>query len=229
MDRVLVVAAHPDDDILGCGGTVALLTSRGRDVRVQFLADGVGSRADRPQHADERKDDARRALAIVGATDVGFAGFPDNAMDTVPLLDICKTVAQTVAEFRPDTVLTHSLSDLNIDHRLTAEAVLVAARPHPESPVQRVLNFEVPSATGWRPAADAFDPRFHVDVTGTRDAKLAALQEYEVEMRPWPHARSLEAVDALMRWRGAMVGVEAAEAFEIALWIHREGDGVGDG
>jgi LmbE family N-acetylglucosaminyl deacetylase len=219
MQRVLVVAAHPDDDILGCGATLARLSAAGAGIRVLFLADGVGSRDDQPQRDSERRDDARRALGHVGVQDCAFANLPDNALDTVPLLDLCRLVTEEVDRFGPDTVLTHSLADLNIDHRCAADAALVASRPQPGSTVRRVLHFEVPSATGWRPTAPQFDPRYHVDVTDHVDAKMAALREYDVEMRPWPHARSYGAVEALLRWRGASVGVAAAESFEVSLWL----------
>lgn len=224
MNRILVVAAHPDDDVLGCGATMARLTADGCAVKVLLLADGVGSRERMPQELEGRQRDAQSALAELGVTDVDIEQLPDNSMDTIPMLDISRMVAARVESFAPDTILTHSLSDLNVDHRLTADAALIAARPQPGSPVRRVLNFEVPSATGWRPGAETFDPRFHVDVSGFVGAKLAALRHYDVEMRAWPHARSYEAVEALLRWRGASVGVEAAEAFEVSLWIH---DGIG--
>ncbi|MDI1291037.1 MAG: PIG-L family deacetylase [bacterium] len=219
MRRVLVVAAHADDDVLGCGATMARLASEGAAVRVEFLSDGVASRDMQPQDAAARRADAVRALAALGVDEVEFGEFPDNAMDTVSRLDVCKRVSQTVEQFEPDTVLTHSVTDLNVDHRITAEAALVASRPQPGSPVRRVLNFEVPSSTGWRPSGDRFDPRFHMDVTDFVAAKLAALHEYDIEMRPWPHARSYEAVEALMRWRGSAVGVEAAESYEVSLWL----------
>lgn len=217
--RVLVVAAHPDDDVLGCGGFMARLAAEGASVEVLLLSDGVTSRDVQPQEVVERQQSAREALAVLGVGQPHLEHFPDNAMDTVPLLEVARVVTEKVEALEPDTLITHSLSDLNVDHRLTAEASLIAARPQPGSPVRRVLQFEVPSATGWRPSAQAFDPRFHVDVTGYVDAKLAALRCYDAEMRAWPHARSYEAIEALLRWRGASVGVEAAEAFEVALWI----------
>ena len=220
MRRVLVVAAHPDDDVLGCGGLMARLRADGADVRVLLLADGVSSRDEQPQELAERHANARSALAELGVGHVDIETLPDNALDTVPLLDIARLVSARTSEFAPDTVLTHSLTDLNIDHRLTAEAALIAARPQPGSPVRRVLHFEVPSATGWRPSGRPFDPRFHADVSGHVEAKLAALRHYDAEMRPFPHARSYEAVEALLRWRGASVGVAAAEAFEVSHWIH---------
>lgn len=219
MRRVLVVAAHPDDDVLGCGGYMGRLTARGTEVGVMLLSDGVTSREIQPQEVVHRQQSAREALAVLGVRAPWLEHYPDNAMDTVPLLDVAKVVTDRVVDFEPDTILTHSLSDLNIDHRLTAEAVLIAARPQPHSPVRRLLHFEVPSATGWRPEGSTFDPRLHVDVSAFMTAKLEALRCYDAEMRAWPHARSYEAVEALMRWRGASVGVEAAEAFEIGLWI----------
>jgi LmbE family N-acetylglucosaminyl deacetylase len=221
MDRVLVVAAHPDDDILGCGATLARLSRSGAAIRVLFLADGVGSREDQPQRDSERREDARRALAEIGVEDSVFASLPDNALDTVPLLELCRMVTEEVDAFAPDTVLTHSLADLNIDHRLSADAAMVACRPQPSSSVRHLLHFEVPSATGWRPSGHHFDPRYHVDVTDHVEAKMAALRTYDVEMRPWPHARSYDAVLAQLHWRGASVGVPAAESFEVSLWLER--------
>ena len=217
--RVLVVAAHPDDDVLGCGGYMCRLAAEGALVEVLLLSDGVTSRAEQPQEVLERQQSAQEALAVLGVGPPHLEHFPDNAMDTVPLLEVARVVSERVEALEPDTVITHSLSDLNIDHRLTAEASLIASRPQPGSPVRRVLQFEVPSATGWRPSAQAFDPRFYADVSEVVDRKLAALRSYDVEMRSWPHARSYEAVEALLRWRGASVGAAAAEAFEVALWI----------
>ncbi len=198
---------------------MARLAREGARVQVLLLSDGVTSRAVQPQEVLERQRSANDALALLGVGEPHLEHFPDNAMDSVPLLHVARVVTEHVATFRPDTVITHSLSDLNVDHRLTAEASLIASRPQPGSPVRRVLHFEVPSATGWRPSAQSFDPRFHVDVTDEVDRKLAALRCYDPEMRSWPHARSYEAVEALLRWRGAAVGVAAAEAFEVALWI----------
>lgn len=219
MQRLLVVAAHPDDDILGCGGTLARVSDAGSSVRVVFVADGVASRDAPPESVEERRASALRALRHVGVTDAVFLDLPDNALDTIPLLDVCRAVEREVADFLPDTVLTHSLADLNVDHRCCADAVLVACRPQPGSPVRRILNFEVPSATGWRPSTQVFDPRYHVDVSAVVARKEAALAEYATEMRPWPHARSLDAVAAQLKWRGASVGVPAAEAFEVSLWL----------
>lgn len=217
--RVLVVAAHPDDDVLGCGGYMARLAAEGAHVDVLLLSDGVTSRDVQPQAVLDRQESARAALTVLGVGAPHLEHFPDNAMDSVPLLDVARAVTERVESLEPDTLITHSMTDLNVDHRLTAEASLIAARPQPGSPVRHVLQFEVPSATGWRPSAQAFDPRFHVDVTRYVHAKLSALRCYDAEMRPWPHARSYDAVEALMRWRGAAVGAEAAEAFEVALWV----------
>lgn len=220
MRRVLVVAAHPDDDVLGCGATIARLAAEGAEVAVQFVADGVTSRADgAPQDVESRQADARAALSELGVSETRFGGLVDNALDTVPMLDIARLVSSSVSELEPDSVLTHALADLNIDHRITADAALVATRPQPGCSVRRLLHFEVLSATGWRPGSHTFDPRYFVDVSAFVDAKQRALHHYDLEMRPWPHARSYDAVEHLARWRGASVGLPAAEAFEVSRWI----------
>ena len=138
-------------------------------------------------------------------------------MDSVPLLKVAQAIAAETERFPPDVVYTHHAQDLNVDHRTVHEAVLTVFRPQPGAQKPLILAFEVPSSTEWRApsAATAFIPNWHVDVSEDLERKLAALRIYEMEMRAWPHARSLKAVEHLARWRGACVGVEAAEAFEL--------------
>jgi LmbE family N-acetylglucosaminyl deacetylase len=221
---VLVVAAHPDDEVLGCGGTLARLARAGTAVHVGFLADGVASRAGTAaQTAGERRAAAARAAQILGVQSVAHHGFPDNACDTVPLIEITKVVEQWIARLQPDTVLTHHAGDVNVDHRRAHEAVITACRPQPGRCVTRILCFEVPSSTEWQPPGSgvAFAPSLFVDIAAELAMKRRALEAYDVEMRPWPHSRSYEAVEHLARWRGATVGCEAAEAFMIARQILR--------
>lgn len=222
MKSILVLAAHPDDDVLGCGGTIARLAWKGSRVHVAYLADGVSSRARDSGEAAvgsadfaERRAAARRACEILGATCVHFGDLPDNRLDSVALLDIVKPVEALIARYAPDTVLTHHAGDLNVDHRRTFEAALTACRPQPGHPVKTLLSFEVPSSTEWQrsAAACAFTPNWFVDISASLDRKLAALDAYGKEVRAWPHPRSRRGVEALARWRGASVGVEAAEAF----------------
>jgi len=146
-----------------------------------------------------------------------FGGFPDNRMDTVALIDVVKQVEKVVAEIRPTVIYTHHPGDLNVDHGVVARAVLTACRPLPGSGVRAIYSFEVLSSTEWTPAALAapFAPSRWVSVAPFLDAKIAALNAYAGEMRPFPHARSIEAVRALAALRGAQCGHPAAESFSV--------------
>ncbi|MCR6672047.1 PIG-L deacetylase family protein [Devosia ginsengisoli] len=214
--NVLVIAAHPDDEVLGCGGTIAKYVRTGAVVNVAFLADGVYSRA-QVDDAEliRRQQAARTALRILGANAPSFGAFPDNRMDSVPLLDIIKSVEQRIDEYQPDLVLTHHAGDVNVDHRLIHEAITAACRPQAGHPVKSLRFFEVASSTEWQipGSAPTFAPTWFEDISATFEAKMAALDAYAMEMRAWPHPRSMEGVAALARWRGATIGVDAAEAF----------------
>lgn len=220
--NILTIAAHPDDEVLLAGGAMARHVAEGDAVHVLLMAEGATSRAATRDQADldeveALKGAARAAAAALGVASLRFGGFEDNRMDSVDLLDLVKVVEAEVGRVGPEVVYTHHPYDLNIDHRLTCEAVLTACRPLPGSPVREVLAGEVLSATGWGPARpeQAFCPTLWVDVAAHLAAKTKALEAYAGEMRPFPHARSMEAVEAQARLRGAQVGVAAAEAFEV--------------
>lgn len=217
-ERILAIAAHPDDEVLGCGGTLAAAAARGAEVHVAFLADGVFSRSQSAEAHDElqrRRAAARKACEIIGARSVQFGDFPDNRMDSVPLLDITKAIEELISVHKPDTIYTHHAGDVNIDHRCIHQALIPACRPQRGHPVKTLLFFEVASSTEWQPPGSGvpFQPNWFVDISATLDTKIAALDAYAEEMRPWPHPRSVEGVKALARWRGATIGAEAAEAF----------------
>ena len=227
--RTLVVAAHPDDEVLGCGGTIARITAGGGIVQTIFLADGESSRfpiSDIHSHTVNEKILARRKAAnmaarILGSEPPKFYDFPDNRLDTIALLDITKIVEEEIALFAPQRVITHFAGDLNQDHQIVLEAVLIATRPHVGSCVKEVISFELPSSTEWRPpgAVLQFSPNLFVNVDGFVDLKFAALDAYEVEMRNFPHPRSKEAIEALMKWRGAIVGSKSSECFMVERLI----------
>ena len=219
--KILVLAAHPDDEILGCGGAMAKHVRAGDQVHVVLMAEGVTSRNEQRDAAlDQDKlsqlaSAAREANAVLGVTEVTMLHLPDNRMDSLDRLDVIKLVEAEIARVRPEMVYTHHAGDLNIDHRIIHESVLTACRPQPGHCVKTLLFFEVASSTEWMPASSApmFAPNWFVDISSCLDLKLQALTCYESEMREWPHARSIKALESLARWRGASVGVEAAEAF----------------
>lgn len=209
-DTVLVVAAHPDDELLGCGGTIARHARDGAKVHVLFMTDGVGARGSSGGEAARRKS-AEAALKILGAEAPVFLNFPDNAMDGVALLDIVKKVEETFARVKPTIVYTHHGGDLNVDHQVTHRATMTACRPLPGFSVRAIYGFEVLSSTEW--SLTPFQPSRFVAID--IELKLKALREYHQEMREAPHARSYEAVKALAVVRGASAGLPAAEAFSV--------------
>jgi LmbE family N-acetylglucosaminyl deacetylase len=216
--RVAVIAAHPDDEVLGCGGTIRRHTLAGDEVWTVILADGEGSRDAAGKEAVAAREVAMRAAAeILGIRHHATHRLPDNRLDAMPLLDLIKIVEAHIREIAPAVVYTHHAGDLNVDHRCVNQAVLTACRPQPGIAVRRIAFFEIPSSTEWQmpSSAAAFTPNHFVDIGATLDAKMAALKAYCGEMRRWPHARSYEAVEHLARWRGATIGCTAAEAFVI--------------
>ena len=215
---ILVVAAHPDDEVLGCGGTMARFSRAGHKVLTLILGEGLTSRRgehERKHHAPELSKlvkAAERANEILGVTSLTLRGFPDNRMDSLDRLEVIREVERIIQGTQPEIVYTHHRGDLNIDHQITREAVATACRPMPGQPVTKLCFFEVPSSTEWQVPvlASAFVPNYFVEITETLDLKLEALRAYHSEMRLWPHARSMEAVEHLARWRGASIGVCAA-------------------
>ena len=218
---ILVIAAHPDDEVLGCGGTIARHADAGDQVQVLIVAEGATSRQqqrDRLQAGDELStlaQAAQTAGSILGAAGVELFDLPDNRLDSLDRLDLIKRIEQHIDHHQPQVVYVHHAGDVNVDHRRLHEAVVTACRPTPGHPVRRLLSFEVASSSEWQPpgSAPAFQPNWFVDISVQWQRKREALVAYATEMRPWPHARSLEALEHLARWRGAQVGVEAAEAF----------------
>lgn len=213
--KILVVAAHSDDETLGCGGTIARHVLAGDHVEVLFLTDGVGARGSKKAEAQARNLAASSALDILGVQRTGNLNLPDNRLDTVPLLDIVKGVASFAETCAPDTIYTHHVGDLNIDHRIANQAVLTAFRPDPAQSVRSIYSFEVCSSTEWAFATlgEVFVPNLYVDISETWERKERALAAYSDEMRAFPHARSSESLRALAVCRGSSVGMHMAEAF----------------
>lgn len=222
MKTILAIAAHPDDEALGVAGTLARHAAEGDAVHIVFLADGEGARGSK-DNLSERRDAAQKAGDILGAKSVSFHDFPDNQMDTVPLLDVAQAVEKIIDEVKPQIIYTHHGGDLNVDHQVTHRAVLTACRPMPESGIEEIYGFEVLSSTEWAsPDQDtSFRPTHHVDISDYYDQKKKSLKCYDAEMRAFPHARSYEAVEALAVLRGAQVGLKKAESFTCLRSVRR--------
>ena len=226
---VLVVAAHPDDEVLGCGGAIARHRARGDTVRVVFLAEGVTARFSAAEAASakvqalsqRRNQNGIRALALLGveASQVFLSDRYCCRLDTVPQIELVKDVERHIRELRPRRIYTHAGHDTNVDHRMAQQVVLTAARPMERSPID-LYAFEVLSSTEWNPTVP-FAPTTFVDVADTLDKKLAALRCYEDEVHEPPHPRSIEAVRALATFRGAQAGLRSAEAFQLLRAIER--------
>lgn len=224
MKKILVIAAHPDDEVLGCGGTIAKHVRNGDEVHVLILAEGITSRDNTKVSETSRADIAKlknaanEAHRILGSSSIKLMDFPDNRMDSVDLLDVIKVVENEINDKMPEIVYTHHHSDLNIDHRITHQTVFTACRPEPGAIVKKIYCFEVASSTEWQApmAGVPFIANTFVDISKTLDKKLSALKAYNSEMKPWPHSRSIKAVEHLARWRGASAGFEAAEAFVLS-------------
>lgn len=215
-DRIAAIFAHPDDEVLACGATLARHAAEGAEVRILILATGLASRGAAADVAFAAlRQDGERAAAAMGAQGIEFADFPDNAMDSVPLLDVVKRVEAFLAAFPARRVYTHHAGDVNVDHRVVHQAVITACRPLPGAAVREILAGEVNSSTEWAPAGSLppFLPTEFVNVSATLAAKQAAMACYGSELREWPHPRSLRGIEALARWRGTQSGCDAAEAF----------------
>ena len=212
---VLVVAAHADDEVLGCGGTIARLSASGRQVQIMFMTDGISARLEGDGEA--RRKAAIEAATIMGAETPRFGDFPDNAMDSIPLLEVARAVEVVINKFRPSLVLTHHHGDLNIDHEIVNRAVLTACRPQPGFCVRTLLAYSVRSSTEWAVPSQGnrFNPDVFINIEHQMDIKAKALAAYEMELREFPHTRSLEAVRHEAAVQGASVGLHAAEAMKL--------------
>lgn len=228
--KVLVIAAHPDDEILGMGGTIRKYVKDGHKVKIVIMATGIFARRSEKYHnstryemneiskqtmekelADLRKD-AIKASRMLGVSDVEFVNFPDNEMDTVSNLQITKKIESAIQQFNPEIVYTHSKHDVNVDHRILYAATITATRPMPRCKVKQVISFEIPSSTEWG-FPSSFSPNIFVDINKELPTKIKALLAYKNEIREFPHPRSAEAIKIIAKRWGTVCGFHAAEAF----------------
>lgn len=222
--KVMAIAAHPDDELLGLGATLARHAEAGDEVHAVVLSEGATARYD--DGAKSLLQEAgRRAAVVLGLRSIQFLGMPDQKLDTLPLLEIIQAIERVLDGLGPDVVYTHHWGDVNRDHRVVCEAVMVAARPIGANFPRRVYCFETPSSTEWSAPdpAGAFVPNHFVDVTPTIEKKLAAMACYETELRAPPHPRSLEALRARAAYWGQIVTRPYAEAFVLARSVDTSG------
>lgn len=224
--RILVIAAHPDDEVLGCGGTIARMSKEGHDISIIILGEGITSRYLHREDADKEllqnlHEHSHNVAKLLGVHDLQMFNLPDNRFDTTPLLDIVKILERQIEKVMPECIYTHHSADLNLDHVLTNRATLIATRPLENSPVKTVLSYEVPSSTEWafQTNRPGFQPNIFVDVTKTIDIKIEAMKIYDGENREFPHPRSSESLRAISRRWGSVSGLKAAEAFELIRHI----------
>lgn len=219
--KILVVAAHPDDEILGCGGTIIRHSEENDEVHIMIMAEGITSR-DNSRNKDFRHEElktlhqnTKQAAAIMGVKSIEIFDFPDNRMDSISLLDIVKKIETKIKEFQPNIVYTHHSGDVNIDHMITHNAAVTACRSLPGQSVKRLLFFETLSSTEWQmqTSSKIFKPNWYVEIGKTFEKKLEALRCYSSEMREYPHSRSYEGVGILAQYRGLAIGEKYAEAF----------------
>ncbi len=218
---ILVIAAHPDDEVLGCGGMMAKLSTNNA-VHTLIMGEGLTSR--RPNRSDtdsklidKLTQDAKNSAKVLGTESISFLNLPDNRFDEVSLLSIVKSVEKHIDLIKPDTIYTHQPGDLNIDHQITFRAVLTATRPLKSTSVKNLYSFEIPSSTEWsfNQLGHVFNPNMFYDITDTLETKLEALECYSDEMREYPHPRSMKAIKSIASRWGSVSGSDYAEAFQL--------------
>lgn len=214
--KILIVAAHPDDEVLAMGGTMARMSSQGHDIQVVFLATGMLARGKSKRHLTglrQLRDDSRKALKLLKVRPPLFGTLPDNQMDSVPLLKVIKIVEQHILNFRPETIYTHWRNELNVDHQIAYQAVVTATRPF-QGNVSSLYAFSVPEATMYMPE-NSFKPNCYVDISKTLKLKIEAMNLYQTEIRKEPQVRSNKGITTVASYYGFMSGLEYAEPFRL--------------
>jgi LmbE family N-acetylglucosaminyl deacetylase len=214
--RHLVIAAHPDDEVLGAGGTIAAASRAGDEVHVLVLSEGVSLLIGRgPSSIEEARARCVAAGQVLGAADVTFGGFgSDGLMCDGKQSEVVAVISSALGRVGPHQVLTHHGGDVHADHRLVAESTVWATRAGTCAGLAKVMQYEVPSSTEQqRIPSLRFAPNLYVDISETLPVKQAALNAYADEMRDYPHGRSFRALEAQARFRGIEAGYPMAEAF----------------
>ena len=218
-EKILVICAHPDDEVLGCGGSLLKLSKK-YDVSICYVADGESSRSNKKELIQKRYNQAKKVGKILKVKKQFFLDFPDNKLDTIPMLEIARYLLKIVKKEKPTIIFTHSINDLNIDHRKTFEATMIAARPSSKNNIKKILSFEILSSTGnFHYKKKLFNPNYFIDIEKFIDQKIELMKIYKDEVMPYPHQRSLKAIKNLSKYRGNQCALKNAEAFELLRFV----------
>lgn len=211
--KMLVIGAHPDDEVYGCGATIARLSKEGHEIYVLIVSEGSTAQYEDKSIITKKREEAEEVKSILGIKEYIFGDFPDMKLDTVPHIELNKFISEAVSRVKPEWIFTHSHLDLNKDHRVVYHSTMVAARPQVDY-VKRILCYEVPSTTEL--GEEPFKPEVFIDVSDYLQKKSDAVNAYKTELREFPHGRSIEAVEALAKYRGYTSNCRYAEAFTVA-------------
>ena len=222
--KILVIAAHPDDEVLGAGGVIKKHAKNGDSVYCLILGRGVESRFSGESEKSNWQEKARNkesldAVQVLGIKEIFFEDFPDQRFDAVDFLEIVKKVEIYISRICPDIIYTHYGNDLNLDHKIVFQAVATACRPCNENCPKEIYCFEVLSSTEWQLGGEKFEPNVYVDIKEEIGDKVRAMESYRSELRNWPHSRSVEGVKTLAKYRGIESGVRFAEAFKLVRMV----------
>lgn len=226
--KILVIAAHPDDEIYGMGGTMAKLSAEGHEVHVLIVTDGCTAqyrnREDLEEIVYKKRAEAVAANTLLGVKNVHFGTFPDMKLDTVPHIEVNQLIEQIIDEVQPEAVYTHFYGDVNLDHQMVYRSTLVAVRPVPGQCVRELYCYSVPSSTEWSPQLEhtAFCPNVMVDISAFSMRKEEALRAYQTELREYPHPRSPQYVREMDRACGLQWGMGDSETFLLLRKCDRE-------
>jgi len=221
MEKILVISAHPDDESLGLGGTLALHAKRGDEVFVLIFTDGESSRNKKQNKITERETQSKKACKILGVKKVKFLRYLDQELESISLVELTNKIEDVVKNWSPSIIYTHYWGDMNQDHRRLFEATKIATRPIPNSSIKRVLCYETPSSTEWGKNVQAFNPNHFVNISSTLKNKLKAIKQYKNEIKEFPHPRSIEGISIRAKFWGSCTGIENAEAFIILQNLER--------
>ena len=212
--NILVIAPHPDDEVLGCGGTIARYVALGHQVYVLVVTRGIPEIFP-PEEIEKTRQELKVAHNILGVSETIFLDFPAPMLDTVPGYKLADSINRVIRDFQPQILYLPHRGDLHNDHKAVYHAVMVAARPINNSPIRRILCYETLSETEWGDLSGntAFVPNVFIDISEFLEKKMLALSSYRSQLKSPPHPRSLSSIEALARFRGGTIGVLAAEAF----------------